>query len=116
MLPAASNIASKNQSHILYQIRPNKQSVGSYFEKVNFVTHSVKLLEGDMVYIFSDGFADQFGGPDGKKFRITELRKLICNLADTPLDKQRKVLERTFPDWKGRKSPVNDVSIMGMKV
>ena len=114
--PAASNIASKNQSHILYQIRPNKQPVGSYFEKVNFVTHSIKLLDGDMVYIFTDGFADQFGGPDGKKFRTTELRKLICNLADTPLDKQKKVLEHTFTDWKGRKSQVDDVCAMGLKV
>jgi len=114
--PAASNIATKNQSHILYQIRPNKQPVGSYFEEVSFITHSIKLLEGDIVYIFSDGFADQFGGPDGKKFRITELRKLICNLADTPLDKQKKVLERTFNDWKGKKSQVDDVSIIGMKV
>jgi len=113
---AASHIAAKNQTHVLYHVRPNKQPVGSYCEKVNFVNHSIKLLEGDIIYLFSDGFADQFGGPDGKKFRSTELRKLLCNLADTALDRQKGILEHTFIKWKGKKNQVDDVSFMGLKI
>lgn len=115
-IPASSHIAAKNQSHVLYQIRPNKQAVGSYFEKVNFINHSIKLIKDDIIYICSDGYGDQFGGPDGKKFRSTELRKLLCNLADTPLDRQRGILEHTFIEWKGKKNQVDDVSFMGIKV
>lgn len=116
-LPQPSNtIVSKGKNHALYQIRPNKQSIGSHIETVPFVTHSVTLIENDIIYLFSDGFADQFGGPDGRKFMTGQLYKLICDLAVVPLSEHKKNIEETFYSWKGNGKQVDDVSFIGIKI
>jgi serine phosphatase RsbU (regulator of sigma subunit) len=113
---ASSHIMHKNESFTLYQIKPNKQPIGFIFEETNYVTHGIKLLEGDIVYMFTDGFADQFGGLYTKKFRYQELRHLICSIADLPLEEQKRKLETTFVTWKGDNIQVDDVSFMGIKI
>jgi serine phosphatase RsbU (regulator of sigma subunit) len=113
---ASSTIAVKNKTHVLYQIRPNKQSIGSHFENESYVNHSIKLLEDDVIYLFSDGFSDQFGGDDGKKFRAVEFRNQICNLSDTPICDQKKVLQAKFDTWKGKRPQIDDVTVLGIMV
>jgi serine phosphatase RsbU (regulator of sigma subunit) len=113
---ASSTIAVKNKTHVLYQIRPNKQAIGSHFEKESYVNHSIKLMEGDVIYLFSDGFSDQFGGDDGKKYRAVEFRNLICNLSDTLICDQKKVLQEKFDTWKGKRPQIDDVTVLGIKV
>jgi serine phosphatase RsbU (regulator of sigma subunit) len=112
----ASTIAYKSKSHVLYQVRPNKRPIGDYFERSAFVTHSLTLLDEDIIYLFSDGYYDQFGGPEGRKFRSTQLYKLLCSLSDIPLCNQKTILEDTFIKWKGDKNQVDDVSFMGIKI
>jgi serine phosphatase RsbU (regulator of sigma subunit) len=113
---ATSHIVHKNDSHTLYQLKPNKQPIGYFFEEINFVTHGIKLLEGDILYLFTDGFADQFGGMYTKKFRYQELRHLICSIAKLPLNEQKQNLESTFKTWKGENIQVDDVSFMAIKI
>lgn len=113
---ASSTIAVKNKTHVLYQVRPNKQAIGSHFEKESYVNHSIKLLEDDVIYLFSDGFSDQFGGNDGRKYRAVEFRNLLCNLSDTPICDQKKVLQANFDEWKGKRLQIDDVTVLGIKV
>lgn len=111
-----SHIVHINNQFSLYQVRPNKQPIGYIFEDSNFVTHEVKLMEGDILYLFTDGFADQFGGFYKKKFRYQELRKLLCEIATKPLSEQRTILNDTFRVWKGDNIQVDDMSFMGVKI
>jgi serine phosphatase RsbU (regulator of sigma subunit) len=112
----ASAIISKGKNHVLYQVRPNKQSIGSSIDVVPFVTHSITLLENDIIYLFSDGFADQFGGPHGRKFMSNQLNKLICDFADLPLCEHKRILEETFYSWKKDAKQIDDVSFIGIKI
>lgn len=111
-----SHIVHNNNHFSLYQVKPNKQPIGYVFEESNYVTHGIQLMEGDILYLFTDGFADQFGGLYQKKFRYQELRKLICDIATKPLKEQHSILEETFRKWKGDNIQVDDMSFMGVKI
>ncbi|MHC1704542.1 MAG: SpoIIE family protein phosphatase [Tenuifilaceae bacterium] len=111
-----SQIVHNNNTHTLYQVKPNKQPIGYVFEETSYKTHSIQLLEGDIIYLFTDGFADQFGGLYRKKFRYQELRKLICDIATLPLKDQQSTLVYTFRRWKGDNIQIDDVSFMGIKI
>jgi len=115
--PAPSSIILHNSTeHTLYQIKCDKQSIGYVLDRSPFSTHSVQLLEGDTIYIFTDGYTDQFGGPNGKKFRYTELRNLLCNIAELPMNKQKDQLIESFTQWKGNNVQVDDVTFLGIKI
>jgi serine phosphatase RsbU (regulator of sigma subunit) len=109
-------IAAKGVTHTLFNIKPNKQPIGSYFDKKPFVNHSIDLMENDVVYLFSDGFYDQFGGPDGRKYKSAQLYKLLCSIGDKPLESQKLILEETFIEWKGSRNQLDDVTLMGIKI
>ncbi|RPH32296.1 MAG: hypothetical protein EHM93_09970 [Bacteroidales bacterium] len=111
-----SHIVHNNNLFSLYQVKPNKQPIGYIFEDSNFVTHGIQLMEGDILYLFTDGFADQFGGLYKKKYRYQELRKLLCEIATKPLAEQRAILYDTFRIWKGDNVQVDDMSFMGVKI
>jgi hypothetical protein len=64
--------------------------------------------------MFSDGFADQFGGPNGKKYKYATLKAFLIKIHDLPVSKQEKELEREFDSWKGTNSQVDDVLVMGL--
>lgn len=78
----------------------------------------VKLEKGDTVYVFSDGFQDQFGGPKGKKFMKKRLRETMAEMHNLPMDEQKEYLHKTFEDWKkeGSKGQIDDVIILGVKI
>lgn len=111
-----SHIVHINNQFSLYQVKPNKQPIGYIFEDSNFVTHGIQLIEGDILYLFTDGFADQFGGLYRKKYRYQELRKLLCEIATKPLQEQRSILLESFRVWKGDNIQVDDMSFMGVKI
>jgi len=83
----------------------------------SFTTHNIELKEKTSVYLFSDGFADQFGGPKGKKFMIGRLRKLIAEHGSLSMAEQKVMIEKAFDDWKGDEFPqIDDVLLMGMEL
>ncbi|HCC71858.1 MAG TPA: hypothetical protein DEQ09_12015 [Bacteroidales bacterium] len=101
----------------LYYIRGNKNSVGGEFMEEKYFDDQEYYLKGnDIVYIFSDGYPDQFGGVDGKKLKIVRLKKLIENIKDLDMDKQYKKISDYFDSWKGDNEQVDDVLMMGFKV
>ncbi len=83
-----------------------------------FTNLTLKAQKGDMLYMFSDGYADQFGGPKGKKFRYGPFKKLLADLHKKPVDEQKKELDRIFEDWKveGHQEQIDDVVVIGVRL
>jgi len=81
-----------------------------------FTLNEIELSSELMIYLFSDGIADQFGGPKGKKFKQRQLQELLLANSDKPLKEQKEIIDRTFEDWKGNLEQVDDVLIMGIRI
>lgn len=81
-----------------------------------FTTHEIELQRGDTLYMFTDGYADQFGGLKGKKFRYKYFKELLIGINGSSLQKQKDIIEQTFYKWKGEHEQVDDVLIMGVKI
>lgn len=82
----------------------------------NFTNHIIPLEKGDTFYIFSDGYADQFGGPKGKKFMTGNFRELLIQTSKLPIEKQKEFLEATIEKWKGSLEQVDDILVVGVTV
>jgi serine phosphatase RsbU (regulator of sigma subunit)/tetratricopeptide (TPR) repeat protein len=96
--------------------KANKQPIGSYRSSDPFTSHSFDLEKGDTIYIFSDGYADQFGGEKGKKFMAKALRALLLSIQDKPMNEQRLIVEDAFEKWRGNMEQVDDVCLIGIRV
>lgn len=100
----------------ILETKGTKQAVGVVDQPVPFTTHTLELLPGDALYIFSDGFVDQFGGEKGKKFKARALRELLLSIQSLPMPEQRSRIDQTFETWKGELEQVDDVCFIGVKV
>jgi len=100
------------------ELEAQKSSIGynitSNFEKI-FITASIQLKPNDCLYMFSDGYADQFGGPLNKKYKKRDLTNLMRTISVKPLKEQKMILTREFKDWKKTNSQTDDVSVIGVK-
>ena len=99
------------------QFPPNKTSIGGFaMAGRSFKDHSIQLQAGDAIYVFSDGYADQFGGPKGKKFLYRQFRELLVRISQETPDRKKVLLNQAFNDWKGTQEQVDDILVMGMQV
>ena len=105
-----------NGDYRLFEIKGDKQPIGRYWEEHPFRTTSVYLKENDSFYIFSDGFIDQFGGENRKKFKSMNFKKLILSVQREPMEIQKYKIEKAFDDWKGSYEQIDDISVLGVKV
>jgi serine phosphatase RsbU (regulator of sigma subunit) len=80
-----------------------------------FTNHEINIKKGDFIYFFSDGYADQFGGDSGKKFKTKPMKELIIALQDQPPEKQRQILENTIEAWRGEIEQVDDILVIGRR-
>ncbi|MFI5203359.1 MAG: tetratricopeptide repeat protein [Flavobacteriales bacterium] len=100
----------------LIEFSPDKQPIG-YSDTVRpFTTHSVSLLTGDIIYIFTDGYQDQFGGPKGKKFKASDLKELLLSIRNKSMNVQKSVLDETLTEWKDELEQVDDICIIGVRL
>jgi serine phosphatase RsbU (regulator of sigma subunit) len=91
--------------------------IGIYYkEKDSFTNHLIDLKSNDLIYLFSDGYADQFGGNEGKKFLIKQFQKLILDIHQKPLDVQKQLLFENLEKWRGKYDQVDDILVMGFKI
>ena len=98
------------------RFQPDKRPIGSFdLEGQEFTDHRILLEQGDMVYIFSDGYADQFGGPRGKKFLYKRFRDLLLEISRFPAESQSGMLEEAFRGWRGIHEQVDDILVIGMR-
>lgn len=101
----------------LIEFKKGPDAIGySNAEEKIFETISFELLEGDQFYLFSDGYTDQFGGENVKKFNRQRFRNLLISLDKMALDKQKKELILTYQNWKGKQDQVDDVCVIGVKI
>lgn len=108
--------ATNDNTYTLLELEADKQPVGIHVNMKPFSTKEIQLEDGDCLYLMSDGFADQFGGPSAKKFKIKSLKELLLTLAPRPMQEQCEILEKTFSDWKGSHKQIDDVTIAGIRV
>ncbi len=90
--------------------------VAIHLKMQDFEKHEINYKEGDTFYIFSDGFADQFGGPDGKKFKYKPFKDLLIEIYEKPMEEQEQILDKVFEDWKGEQEQLDDVVILGFRL
>lgn len=101
----------------LYEVKADRFPIGNInVIAKKFTNHSFTLKKGDMVYLFSDGYADQFGGPNNKKFRYKQFKELLLSIYNLPIEEQKKILITTFEEWRGNNEQVDDIIIIGSKV
>lgn len=97
-------------------IRADKQPIGKYADRKPFTTHTIELQQGDSVYVFSDGYSDQFGGSKNKKLKSGNFKQLLLAQQDQPMERQMHKLGAFFDDWKGVYEQVDDVCVIGVRV
>jgi len=119
-LKAKGNIENKNynqkQSRSLYKLRGSLYTVGSTNKRVNLKEETIAYEPGDTIYLSSDGYGDQFGGPSDKCFKTRNLIQLLLSIQNENLKKQKKIISDSFDSWKGDCEQTDDVTLLGIKL
>ncbi len=99
-------------------LKGDPRSIGSYQknEKKGFSNHNVQLMKGDMLYMFSDGFADQIGGPENKKMFSQPFKNILQSICQLEMSEQKKTLDSTITDWKGKADQTDDILVVGFRI
>ncbi|MDP2387340.1 MAG: tetratricopeptide repeat protein [Bacteroidota bacterium] len=113
---AANNKPVIIQNNELIQLPADKMPVGVGERNEGFNLYTINHKGGDILYLYTDGFADQFGGPKGKKFKYKPLNELIINMNSEELSAQREKLHTAFESWRGDLEQVDDVCIIGIRL
>src|SRR6202008_2805042 len=100
----------------LKEIRADKQPIGKSDEQKPFTTHVLDLTKGDTLYLFTDGYADQFGGPKGKKFKYKQFEDLLVLTQKLPLNEQFAAISKSLSDWKADLEQVDDICVIGIRL
>jgi ligand-binding sensor domain-containing protein len=98
------------------ELKADKQHVGRSDNRRTYTNHTFQLEKGELIYLITDGFADQFGGANNKKFQKAKLRELLFSIHHLPMEQQRSTLLETFEKWRGTNEQVDDVTIIGVRV
>ncbi|PLX24260.1 MAG: hypothetical protein C0599_02555 [Salinivirgaceae bacterium] len=101
---------------VLFEIKPNRQPIAIYHKEKPFTTHKVKLLENDVIYMFSDGYADQFGGDDQRKFMSKNMKSLMLEVYSQDFSSQKQIFDQKIEDWKNGTEQVDDILLGGIKI
>lgn len=115
---AANNPAYLIREGELRVLKADKQPVTAAVdvEKKPFASQNISLQKGDCIYLFTDGFADQFGGEKSKKFTYKKLQETLLNSYSIPMTDQKSNLEKVFSDWKGKQEQIDDVLVIGIRI
>lgn len=118
MFGGAQQTVMLKQNGVLTELSASRQSIGGMLppEFKNFSTEVLPIKQGDQLYMFTDGFKDQFGGPEGRKFLKKNIRSLIEEINGKPMSEQGMIITKAFDDWKGDLTQVDDVSMLGIEL
>ena len=100
----------------LIEYKADKQPVGVHSAMKNFTTHQIQLLKGDKIYLMTDGFQDQFGGAQGKKFKAAQLKEILLQCKNEDMNRQKVKLENAFENWKKGIEQIDDVCMIGVEI
>jgi serine phosphatase RsbU (regulator of sigma subunit) len=102
----------------LITYKGDKVPIGAFIDEElhEYTNNSIDLLSGDMIFISSDGYEDQFGGEQNKKFMVSKFRNLLLSIAPEPIERQKELLNQAFLDWKGENEQVDDILVIGVRI
>lgn len=100
----------------LDELKPDKMPIAIYERMEAFTNHEIQLESGDTIYLMSDGYEDQFGGPNGKKFLSKNLKQLLVANCKLPMEQQKQILEKTLVDWIGDGEQIDDITVLGLRI
>ena len=101
----------------LVKIKGDRMPVGYQIkENKSFTNHEVKFSMGDMLYLYSDGYIDQFGGEQGNRFKAGKFEGILGDIYTKPVDYQKDYLEKTINNWKGELDQIDDILVMGIRL
>ncbi|MEN8120282.1 MAG: SpoIIE family protein phosphatase [Bacteroidota bacterium] len=110
-------IIRENPEVELKILKADRQPIAFHRKEKNFTNHNFQLRKGDCLYLFSDGYSDQFGGEKGDKFRSENFREILLNIYKNPMSKQKVILDKTIATWMGQNyKQVDDVIVFGMRI
>jgi len=98
------------------EIKANKQAIGKTDNPKPFTTQEIEYKSNTTFYLFTDGLADQFGGPKGKKFKYKQFEQLLVSINNKPMQEQSSIIDKAFEEWKGPHEQVDDVCVIGVKI
>ncbi len=98
-------------------LKADRMPIGIHIiEKGPFTNHEIDIQKGDIIYIFTDGYIDQFGGPNSRKFKLVPFQELLISIKDKSMSEQKEILEEEFFKWKGDHDQIDDILVMGIKI
>ena len=106
----------KSMEGYLYLFKGDRMPIGYDEIMGKFKQTVIDVNVGDQLFLFSDGYADQFGGPRGKKFRISPFRELLQSVSLLPLDSQKNILRQELEKWQGHYEQIDDILVMGIRL
>jgi serine phosphatase RsbU (regulator of sigma subunit) len=98
------------------ELSADKMPVGRGEINESFNMHSIQLRKNDVLYFYTDGFPDQFGGPKGKKFKSSNLIKFLADISALPMNEQQILIKEKFETWKGNYEQLDDVCLIGITI
>ncbi|HDR89726.1 MAG TPA: tetratricopeptide repeat protein [Bacteroidetes bacterium] len=101
---------------VLYEIPADKMPIALYDRMDKFTNHEIPLMEGDRVFLFTDGYADQFGGPDGKKFMYKPFKRMLLAHASLPMKEQLEIITRKLDEWMENYEQIDDICVLGVRI
>jgi serine phosphatase RsbU (regulator of sigma subunit) len=106
------------RDNVLDEIKPTKSAIGGHklTEDKKFQNHEIRIRDNDSIYMTTDGYADQFGGPHGKKFMVKRFQQLLLDVQNLPMEEQEKELNVMLESWQGPIEQVDDILVMGIKL
>jgi len=104
------------QNGKITEIKADRMPVAKYDVTDDFTRKTIRFNKGDIIYMFSDGYPDQFGGPKHKKFMKGKLKRLLEEISEKPMKKQEKILAETLDNWKGSQPQIDDIVIIGVRL
>ncbi len=113
---AANNAPVIVRDNSIINLESDKMPIGKGEKETSFTLHTIETKKGDMLYFYSDGYADQFGGPKGKKFKNKQLEELLVSINEKSMEVQKQMLGTTIENWKGNLEQVDDILIIGLRI
>jgi serine phosphatase RsbU (regulator of sigma subunit) len=105
-----------NNSHLLVEVKGDKMPIGPQGKEDHpFLFCEAKIEAGDTLFLITDGFASQFGGPNGRKYQSKKLRKFLVSIQNETMERQKEIILENFRSWRGRNSQVDDITLLGLR-
>ncbi|MBI5542077.1 MAG: tetratricopeptide repeat protein [Bacteroidia bacterium] len=111
-----SSATPLNDNYRMIELKGDKMPIAIYPQMNDFTNHEFKLNKGDSVYLFTDGYADQFGGSKGRKFMYKHFKELLLNNNNKSMLEQCLILETVLTEWKGKNEQIDDITVLGMRI